>query len=212
MAEIQTEPELIDYNNINESNSENVESDNESESNARSRAFKNYLLHGMYVVLITTISMFMLNLHNKNNTYILFCSLLSSINGFIYGNAIFACSQYENETNNQPEIENDSENENVSENETVHQSKLETVPDTEMYLITIDGVPKYYEKTADDAVHKITEIINNFMLCHPDWNYYAEQVSENTYRIMRQYKWFIMNHTSIGSIIKYEKISQVKFL
>lgn len=109
------------------------------------------------------------------------------------------------------DVENTTEEYNSDTEQDSDTPSWRLVPDTDLYVISINGNPRFYSTSPDKAKDKIWEIIKFITNAHPDWRYYAVQVAENEFQLTRSYKWLLLQYEEVYKVIRFDKISRLEF-
>lgn len=83
------------------------------------------------------------------------------------------------------------------------------VPESKLYLISVNNTPVCYEKNREDAIEKCLQLSEFYTECHPDWNYYREYDEHGNCKITRMRKWLVISYEETYRTISYREISQI---
>lgn len=126
-----------------------------------------------------------------------------------------AISKSDSETSEEEDsVISDEENDpecSESEEENDNREKWRNKEGSEMYLLTIDGKPRFYEKTLEDTEKRIEDIVRFMEFKHPDWTFNVVRATENEYHLTRIYKWFLVQYEEVYRRIRFDKVYQIEF-
>lgn len=127
------------------------------------------------------------------------------INGSESPNVTPLSTEVENKDENSSSTENDTESESESEYET-----LEEVPDSQLYVIMVDGKPEYHVESAEEADLCMWHVARRLVRLDPDYTTRYVRVSQNSLVIERHYNWFLVAYQEPVHRLSYHKVSGIR--
>ena len=89
--------------------------------------------------------------------------------------------------------------------------RVKEVPNTSIYAVLIDGVPKFYSASLDDAIRKA----RNFLEAnrkHFDRKYFLDNLPNGEIHLTSVNKFFVFQNETLEHVAKICKIPQVRFM
>ncbi len=113
----------------------------------------------------------------------------------------------DNDTNDANET--DEETDEVSENDEDYLEDLSEVPGSELYVVTIDGIPRVYVDTAEEAYLKMWDMARTYCTKNTDRATRYLQIGKTALHIERQHNFIIFSYPEITYRLRYFKIRKI---
>ena len=98
---------------------------------------------------------------------------------------------------------------NVLSDETGYNSDTSGESDTCIYVINLDGMPLYYQKTYDKISENMWRIVNSICCADINYNYFSEQISEDTIKIYGKHRFLAVSYDKLHHIVNVTKIEEL---
>jgi hypothetical protein len=105
--------------------------------------------------------------------------------------------------------EESSEEESEEESDTEYET-IDVVPDSEMYAISVDGKPRYYVRTPDEADLCMWHVARRLVHLSPDYKTRYVKVGKNELHIERQCNWYVMSYAETVHRLSYREIRGIR--
>ncbi len=85
------------------------------------------------------------------------------------------------------------------------------VPSTSIFAVLIDGVPKFYSQSRDDAIRKARNFLQ-INRTHFDRKYFIDNLPNDEIHLTSVNKFFLFQNETLEHVAKICKIPQVRFM
>ena len=109
--------------------------------------------------------------------------------------------------------ETDRKEESEAEESSDEEEDCETVaivPDSEMYAISVDGEPRYYVRTPEEANLCMWHLARRLVYLTPDYTTRYVKVGKNELHIEHQCNWYVISYPETIHRLKYRKIRGIR--
>jgi hypothetical protein len=89
--------------------------------------------------------------------------------------------------------------------------RVKEVPNTSIYAVVIDAVPKFYCATHDDAIRKARNFLEASRK-HFDRKYFLDNLPNGEIHLTSVNKFFVFQNETLEHVAKIWKIPQVRFM
>ena len=89
-------------------------------------------------------------------------------------------------------------------------SNLQFTENSDLHVISVDGVPKFYVQSDATASQRMWEVTRSLSMTRMSNNYRTQfvQVSDNELHIIGSYRFFLISYDQVLHRVTYEKVSE----
>lgn len=103
------------------------------------------------------------------------------------------------------------EDSDIDEDLTDNRTKWRNKKNSQLFVISVDGVPRFYAKSRNKAEKKVHDIVHFIEYRHPDWDIYLERATDDLYHLVKTYKYFIVQYDQIYRRIRINAVHELEF-